>query len=179
MGNGHRLSDEFFHIPDGSGTPPLNNILKGGGARRADPASGSGSGGDEHMSPVARSRPETRRPRGRFGRSCAGSGQVRSAAACPRYAIIIIHHHHNTSTHTRLCSGRDWCTRERCRDFPGILSQNFAASSAFSQNFPSIFRQSQTTPTPSSLHTSRHSLEPGPTSTSKTKRAARLSLTSC
>jgi hypothetical protein len=26
VGNGHRLSDEFFHIPDGSGTPPLNTF---------------------------------------------------------------------------------------------------------------------------------------------------------
>jgi hypothetical protein len=69
----------------------------------------------------------------------------------------------NVNPSTRLShmtpfSGRDWCTRERCRqmmqksqifpEFSADDSQNFAASSGFSQNFPRIFRQSQTTPTP-------------------------------
>ena len=42
-------------------------------------------------------------------------------------------------SHMTLFLGRDWCTRERCQNFPEFTagdSQNFATGSRFSQEFP-------------------------------------------
>jgi hypothetical protein len=42
-------------------------------------------------------------------------------------------------SHMTLFLGRDWCTRERCQNFPEFTagdSQNFATGSRFSQDFP-------------------------------------------
>ena len=69
----------------------------------------------------------------------------------PMFSLVVRAAAANVNPRTRLShltpfSGRDWCTRERCRLMMQNSSQDFAASSGFSQNFPRIFRESQTTP---------------------------------
>ena len=72
----------------------------------------------------------------------------------------------NVNPRTRLSymtpfSGHDWCTRERCRNFPEFqadYSQNFATGSTISQDFP---RKSDGAPT----HSPTPPLKPGACST--------------
>jgi hypothetical protein len=79
----------------------------------------------------------------------------------PLFSLVVRAAAANVNPRTRLSHMTpfivcDWCTRERCRpmmqnshifpEFPAGDSQNFAAGSRISQDFPRIFRQSQTTP---------------------------------
>ena len=139
---------------------------------------------ERHTGPEM-SYPSAKRIRGQIGGpSCELGSQaweapfagLRGGPPDPLFSVVVRAAAANVNPRTRLShmtpfSGRDWCTRERCRpmmqnpqifpEFPADDSQNFAASS----EFPRIFRQSQTTPHTTPTHSPTPPLKPAACST--------------